>query len=60
LRFCSQRKECASEFCGIRKEHARRVHQSDHKLKRNLKAIEYLRGETVQKKHREEELLRTL
>jgi hypothetical protein len=59
-RFCSQRKECASELCGVRKERARRAHQSDHKLKRNLKVTEYLRGGTVRKKHRETKLLRTL
>jgi hypothetical protein len=29
-RFCSQRKECASRLCGVRKERARRVHQSDN------------------------------
>jgi hypothetical protein len=43
-----------------RKERARRAHQSDYKLKRNLKVIEYLRGDTMHKKHREAELLRTL
>jgi hypothetical protein len=39
--FCSQRKECASELYGVRKERVRRAHQSDHKLKRNLRVTEY-------------------
>jgi hypothetical protein len=59
-RFSSQRKEYASELCGVRKERARRVHQSDHKLKRNLKVTKYLRGGIVRRKHKETKLLRTL
>jgi hypothetical protein len=43
-KFCSQRKECTSELCGVRKEHARRAHQSDKNSRRNLKVTEYLRG----------------
>jgi hypothetical protein len=39
--------ECATELCGVRKERARRAHQSDHKLKRNLKVTECLRGKIV-------------
>jgi hypothetical protein len=60
LKFCSQGKECASELCGVKKERAKRAHQNDKNSRRNLKAIEYLRGETVQKKHREAESLRNL
>jgi hypothetical protein len=26
LKFCSHRKECASELCGVKKEHSRRAH----------------------------------
>jgi len=47
LRFCSQRKECASELYRVRKECVRRVHQDDKKFKRNLKDFEYIGGETV-------------
>jgi hypothetical protein len=44
LKFCSQCKECTSELYGVRKERARRAHQSDKDSRRNLKVTEYLRG----------------
>jgi hypothetical protein len=41
--FVSQGKECTSKLYGVRKERARRAHQRDHKLKRNLKVTKYLK-----------------
>jgi hypothetical protein len=59
-RFCSQRKECASELCGVRKERARRTHQSDKNSRETSRLLNTLEEGTVQRRHRETELLNTL
>ena len=44
-RLCSQHKECASQICGVRKERARRAHQSDNNSGETYRLLNTLEGE---------------
>jgi hypothetical protein len=54
--------ECTSEFCvEFRRERARRAAPEESLTQgRSLKVVEHLGGKTVQRKHKEIELLRIL
>ena len=55
-RFCSQRKECASELCWVRKECVRTVHQNVNNSRETSRLLNTLeeklcRGSTERKSH---------
>jgi hypothetical protein len=59
-KFCSQRKECASELYGVRKNVPGGRTRVITNSKRSLKVVEHLGGKTVQRRHKETELLKVL